>query len=261
MEIRQTVDHATYAVTFDFHNTLAHADSWFALEVHDLVPAFLVWYAADRSRSAPSPDLLEAGRARYRALRKEIVATGQERDAVSCLLTVLPALGLDVPEAEIETGVETLMRQTLDDGVAPLEGAVETVRQLADEGVPLGIVSSAIYPRFLDWTLERFGIRDAFRQIVTSAGAGYYKSDPRIYHHSASLLGTSPDKVVHIGDSYAYDVESARVAGHRTVWLRLGRPLPEGEPPDLILDGLTGAAPAIFSLLDDRYSTVTTTAR
>jgi HAD superfamily hydrolase (TIGR01549 family) len=252
------VDQSHFAVTFDFHGTIAEADAWFALEVRELAPAFLTWYATERLRTPLSPNLLEESRATYQELRSRIVASGREQDAISSVATVLTHLGWEVPRTDIEQGVHTLMRQALGQGTAPLDGAIELVHSLSEAGVPLGIVSSAVYPPFLDWTLERFGIRDTFRQIVTSASAGYYKSDPRIYLHSAQLLGLPPSHVIHIGDSYAYDIESAHRAGHRTAWLRLGRDLPGETRPDLMLDSLTDAAPGLFTLLDELRGAATT---
>ena len=40
----------TYAVTLDFHNTLAQCESWFELEVRGLLPRFLEWHAGETGR-------------------------------------------------------------------------------------------------------------------------------------------------------------------------------------------------------------------
>ena len=101
----------------------------------------------------------------------------------------------------------------------------------------MGIVSSAVYHPFLEWTLEAFGIRDAFHVVITSASAGFYKSRAELYVHAAELLGATPQRMVHVGDSFRFDVAGASRAGMGTVWLRGDRSEPEDPSiqPDLVL--------------------------
>ncbi len=235
-------------ITFDFHDTLARCDRWFELEVRELVPAFLHWNVRRTGGDAPSPAVLEAGRAAYAALRAEIGRIGIEQDAVACLGAILPTLGLAVPVEHIRSGVDELMAETFDDDVVPLPGVVETIGLLGDEGVRLGIVSSAVYTPFLLWTLDRFGILGAFSDVLTSADAGYYKSHAGIYQASARRLGSAPAAIVHVGDSFRFDVEGARAAGQRTAWVRGDRPDPDGIPADLTLASLVDAGPPLLRL-------------
>jgi HAD superfamily hydrolase (TIGR01549 family) len=237
------------AITFDFHNTLAHCDPWFDLEVHHLPSAFLRWLAQNGGPERSEETLADADTA-YRRLRQAIVEHGNELPAEACVAYVLDDLGIAVDDATVERGVATLMRDTLA-AAEPTQGAIETVRELAESGVPLGIVSSAVYHPFLDWTLERFGIRGAFRDVTTSASAGFYKSRPELYLHAVARLDAVPERTVHVGDSWRFDVDGARRAGLRTVWLRrVGVDVPAGgAAPDLTVPTLAGAAPRILTLL------------
>lgn len=236
-------------VTFDFHNTIARCDRWFALEIRELVPAFLDWHAARQGAPAPADELLDAGRLAYRTLRTEIGETGIEQDAVSCLLAVLPPLGIVVTEDEVRLGVDELMAETFDEDVSALPGVVGAVTLLASSGVRLGIISSAVYTPFLHWALARFGIDQHFAVVVTSAEAGYYKSHPEIYRLAAAGLGAEPTSIVHVGDSFPFDVVGARRAGFRTVWVRGDRQPPDGAPAaDLTLADLVDAGPRLLAL-------------
>lgn len=236
------------AITFDFHDTLAHCDPWFDLEVRTLVSAWLTWQATDAARTL-DPEHAAAADEAYRRLRQAIVAHGQEETAERCVALVLDEIGLHGDDPAIERGLECLMREAFAE-VRPVAGAVETVRAIADAGVPLGVVSSAVYHPFLEWTLESFGIRDAFADVTTSASAGFYKSRPEIYWHALGRIGGEPARAVHVGDSWRWDVGGAREAGLRAVWLRkAGAAEGEGQAPDLTLDTLAGAAPAIIGLL------------
>jgi FMN phosphatase YigB (HAD superfamily) len=160
---------------------------------------------------------------------------------------------LDVPEEDVADGIERLMREALA-GTSPVPGAVELVRAIQDAGVPLGVISSAVYHPFLDWTLEAFGIRSAMRVVVTSASAGYYKSRPELFWHAADAIGTAPERMVHVGDSLRFDVGGASRAGMGTVWLQRDEARWDEEPyqPDLTLRTLEASAPEILEVLRAR---------
>jgi HAD superfamily hydrolase (TIGR01509 family) len=240
------------AITFDFHNTLASCPEWFDLEVRDLPSSFLRWWS-DRDGRQLAPVLLDEADARYRQLRHEIIEHGNELTAEACLEHVFSAMQLQVSEEDVRSGVADLMRGAVA-GAAPIPGAVATVREIHGAGVPIGIVSSAVYHQFLEWTLEAFGIRDAIDVIVASASAGFYKSRAELYVHAATLLGATPERMVHVGDSFRFDVAGARRAGMGTVWLRGGRSQSDDPSiqPDLILTTLVAAAPEILTVLRSR---------
>ena len=240
------------AITFDFHNTLATCPEWFELEVRHLPSAFLRWWShRDGRRLAPAK--LDEADARYRQLRHEIIEHGNELTAEACLENVFAAMRLHVSEDDVRSGVADLMRGALA-GAVPIPGAVATVREIHQAGVSIGIVSSAVFHPFLEWTLESFGIQDAFDVVITSASAGFYKSRAELYVHAAELLGATPEQMVHVGDSLRFDVGGASRAGMGTVWLRGDRIEPEDPSirPDLILTTLVEAAPQILMVLRSR---------
>jgi FMN phosphatase YigB (HAD superfamily) len=198
--------------------------------------------------------LTEADR-RYRQLRREIIDHGNELTAEACLETIFTAMRLDVPDDDVATGVSRLMREALV-GAAPVPGAVTAVQAIHDAGVPVGVVSSAVYHPFLEWTLESFGIRQAMRVIVTSASAGFYKSRPELFWHAAEALGSAPEQMVHVGDSLRFDVGGASRAGMGTVWLRHDGAQRDDEPymPDLTLSTMEASAPEILDVLHARVT-------
>jgi FMN phosphatase YigB (HAD superfamily) len=240
------------AITFDFHNTLAACPEWFELEVRRLPSSFLHWWAEQDGHEV-TPQLVAEADDRYRRLRRAIMDHGNELSAEACLDAVFAQMRLRVPEDALLTGSEHLMRQALA-GLSPMPGAVETVREIHRAGILLGVISSAVYHPFIEWALESFGIREAFRAIVTSASAGYYKSRSEIYVHAADALGAAPGNMVHVGDSLRFDVGGASRVGMGTVWLRSERASAEDESfePDLTLDTLDSSAPQILALLRSR---------
>jgi len=236
-----------HAITLDFHNTLVACDAWFDLEVRHLVSAFLQWDANERGDTV-DPRLLSAADASYRRIRRAIHLHGHELPAERSVATVLSELGVSVPFDRIAAGVEILMRSALAE-LQPMPGAIETVEALANTGIPVAVVSSAVYHPFLIWALDQLGMRDAIQEVVTSASAGYYKSRPEIYWHALDLLEVDPGRSAHVGDSLRFDVGGARRAGMRAVWLSNGAaPGPDDAQPDLVLSTLSGSASAIVEV-------------
>ena len=236
----------TYAVTLDFHNTLAHCESWFELEVRGLLPRFLEWHADETGRELAAETHVMAATI-YRDIRRSVIESGYELTAAACVVIGLERLDMQVAESEIDRGVEHLMRATLHD-LAPIAGALNLIDDLRQAGVRLGIVSSAVYHPFLEWALEAFGVTDSFTSVVTSASAGFYKSRTEIYALTLKQLGVDPARSVHVGDSWRWDAGTAKRAGMKTVWLN-AKNAEADIIPDLEIASLHGAAPAILDLL------------
>ena len=232
------------AVTFDFHDTVAIAPRWFALEVREL-PVAVLHVLRDAGAVAPNASHDDAATAAYREMRAAVAASGIERDALDGTQHALRAVGVHVPDEVVAAAIERLMRDALTDArLRP--GIAEAVHTLHDAGVTLAIISSAVYHPFLEWCLSEWGLREAFVAVVSSASCGYYKSHPGIYQHTLDLLRCVPGQVVHVGDSYRYDVAAAHALGIRTVWLNLkGEDRPDSEA-DVTVPDLIGLAPLLL---------------
>jgi putative hydrolase of the HAD superfamily len=103
-----------------------------------------------------------------------------------------------------------------------LPWAAEGLAAIAATGVPIVIVSNA------DGTVDRLLTETGLLQvgpgpgvevvaIVDSGAIGIAKPDPAIFHHALELVGATPDRAIHVGDAYQYDVLGARAAGIRPV--------------------------------------------
>lgn len=237
---------ALRAVTIDFHDTIAIAPSWFALEVRQLPGMVLHDLAArglldhDGARMARASEI-------YRALRVEIQAHGREQDALACVQHTLRALDIALPDSAVAPVIDALMDVTHADAT-PRPGINAAVYAFADAGIPLAVVSNAVYHPFLERCLAEWDLADAFAAVITSASCGYYKSHAGIYCCALDALGVAPEETVHIGDSYRYDVEPAHRLGMRAVWLHLKGDRPDPCVADLVVTDLTDLAPRVLSL-------------
>jgi putative hydrolase of the HAD superfamily len=75
--------------------------------------------------------------------------------------------------------------------------------------------------------LDCSGLRPFFDVVVVSAEFGAGKPDASIFRHALSRLGRPHEQAVMLGDSLDRDVDGARSAGLRAIWVnRLGLPRP-----------------------------------
>ena len=82
--------------------------------------------------------------------------------------------------------------------------------------------------------LAASGFGDYFEVVVVSADLGVAKPDAEVFEHALEQLDVDRADAVMIGDSIARDVDGARAAGLRAVWVnRTGRPAP-ADRPDLV---------------------------
>lgn len=103
---------------------------------------------------------------------------------------------------------------------------------------PVCIVSNADRED-LETALAHHGIEVA--GVVTSQDARSYKPHPEIFVRALQHMGWSPGRVLHVGDSLYSDIEGARNAGLRSVWIKrsvrihdIGRHQPDYASADLL---------------------------
>ncbi len=131
-------------------------------------------------------------------------------------------LGLD--EAQLVAATEILEDLWRISGLwqQALPWAAEGLAAIAATGVPIVIVSNA--DGTVDQVLAQAGLLQVgpgdgveVFAIVDSGALGIAKPDPAIFHHALELVGATPDRAIHVGDAYQYDVRGARAAGVRPV--------------------------------------------
>lgn len=123
------------------------------------------------------------------------------------------------------------------EGLRPLPGAVETLRELRARGLALGLVSNVALPGELyRRRLAAHGLAEPFTAFRFSCDDGSRKPAPAMLLSALSALGATPAEAVMVGDRKKSDVAAGRAAGTRTVWLRSHHD--EGPEPDATIDSL-----------------------
>lgn len=196
----------TLAVTFDFGQVLAELD-----------PVFLSAKLRARGVDA-SPERLDratgAGWIAYgAALRAGGHGAGAWKAFMSTVLTEAGAGAAATPEALdflfADQRARNLWRR-------PVPGMIQLARRLGARGVPVGVVSNS--EGALEALIAELGWSDAFACVADSGALGLEKPGRAIFDWAAARLSTTAAELVHIGDSWAADVEGALGAGGRAVW-------------------------------------------
>jgi HAD superfamily hydrolase (TIGR01509 family) len=116
---------------------------------------------------------------------------------------------------QLEDEKESLFRQIYEPFVEPIEGFVPFIEDLKNNGVKLGVATSA--PRAnLDLILSKIPVRDYLGSILASENVKKHKPDPEVYLASAHNLGVRPEQCVVFEDSFS-GVSAGLNAGMRVV--------------------------------------------
>ena len=158
-------------------------------------------------------------------------------------------LGSVSDAAERAVAAARCYRQAYEQGWQPVAGAVELVTALKRAGIAVIVVSNNIVSEQRK-KIERCSLGACIDALVTSEEVGVQKPAPEIFHIALAHADASPEEAVMIGDSWTNDIEGARAAGIRSIWLnRDGAPNPDPAIPEV-----RSLLPteAVLKLLDQR---------
>lgn len=111
------------------------------------------------------------------------------------------------------------------------DGVRETLEQLRNRGLHLGIVSNVDDDHFAHM-MELSQLERYFDSLLTSEQAQSCKPDPGIFHQALQRAGCKPEEAFFVGDSVQQDIAGANRLGLRSVliWSRDDRPPPDRDP-------------------------------
>jgi FMN hydrolase / 5-amino-6-(5-phospho-D-ribitylamino)uracil phosphatase len=201
-------------VTFDIGQTLV-----------DLDLDFLAKRLGQRGRSVSADALTaavpEAWR-RYDALTE----SGASHPWHELIETLLTGAGVDDPKPLVDWLYDQQATHNL--WRRPLAPMIDLVRELRDRGILIAALSNS--EGHLAELLAEIALAPLFDAIIDSGRVGIAKPDPRIFALTLDQLGVKPDVVVHVGDSWAADVEGALAAGWNAIWFRSRASATKGDP-------------------------------
>jgi putative hydrolase of the HAD superfamily len=87
------------------------------------------------------------------------------------------------------------------------------------ENCKLGLVSNFTYAPVIYASLRKLGINQFFNAVVVSEDSGWRKPHKRIFQTALQRLQATAEETVYIGDSPREDIEGAKTAGMKTVFV------------------------------------------
>lgn len=196
---------STTAVTFDFGQTLTELDC-----------EFLRARLRERDVQAESGRLRAALPEAWR--QYDAHCRGPEGGHPWKVLMQALLREAGVEPAAIDSAVEWLWTEQPQCNLwrKPIPGMIEVVRKVAAGGTRVAVISNsegrlAQLAEELGWDLD-------FEVIADSGLLGFAKPGARIFEWTGEAIGVAPTEFIHIGDSWAADVEGILGVGGRAIW-------------------------------------------
>ena len=149
----------------------------------------------------------------------------------------------DVAAASRAPGIARAYRRAYETSWFPVDGALALVAHIKQQGASIVIVTNNTVAEQRE-KVARLGLDAFVDHLVTSEETRCSKPAPAIFHEALRRANASADVAVMLGDAWATDIEGAKAAGLRPVWLnRFG-----AASPDPTVDELTSLAPATAAM-------------
>lgn len=155
-------------------------------------------------------DLLREAWNRHDEAWKQVETFGPGRMAAYCL----EARGIFADDAIAEL-TRDFEEASLDAGVVPVEGALETLRALEVAGIRRGLVCDTGFTpgRVVRTILHDGGLGELLEVICFSDEVGVPKPGNDIFAKALAELGVRPPEAIHVGDLRRTDIAGARDVG------------------------------------------------
>lgn len=153
-------------------------------------------------------------------------------------------LGLDAahPQLQPERLTEDFFRRYADHSIA-FEGARETITALRARGLRIGLVTNGRVA-VQQAKLEALGLLPLLDAVLISEAEGLSKPDAALFRRALERLDVAAQEAVFVGDHPVNDVQAARAAGLRAIWMRDTHwPAPEA-------DGVIDRLPQLLNWVD-----------
>jgi beta-phosphoglucomutase len=136
---------------------------------------------------------------------------------------------------------EALFRELYDRDIKPVDGLIDFLKRMDEQGIPRAIATSA--PRAnVDFTLAKTGVGKYFQTILDESFVSKGKPDPEIYLKTAKALNFDPRNCVVFEDSLS-GVKAGKAAGCKVVGITTTHTREELSETDLVTNNFVDLNP------------------
>lgn len=132
---------------------------------------------------------------------------------------------------------ETIYQDLYTAHATPVNGLIELLEELKQNGIKIAIASSASI-HDIDFVLERIHVRDYFDVIVDGSQVSKGKPSPEIFLKTADSLQTLPANCAVIEDSIA-GIKAGNAAGMQVIGITTGNTAEKLQPSALVINDFT----------------------
>ncbi len=201
------------AIIFDLFGTLVEFRmSW----MHDLL------HAMAANLEIPFHEFLERWSSGYAVAEVSATRTADHR-----LREIVDAVGVQ-PDPDQIPRWRAAWRRFRHDLLNSCQGALETLRDLRDRGLKLGLLSNC--PSDVPILWQQSVLAPLFDVTGFSCEMAVCKPDRQSYHLVCQRLAVPPHRALFVGDGGSHELSGAAVAGLRPIQLR---PAAGADDPDL----------------------------
>jgi putative hydrolase of the HAD superfamily len=199
------------AVLFDYGNTLiAFGPEQQAAQSAAMIN---VLQQAGRTVDAEALDQL-----RHAQVMRPYERDGIENDFTEVCREVVELTGPD--EDGSLTQAIARARQTAFIASVKVASNVVTVLEELSPNYSLGVLSNYPCTHSIVESLRHLDLLRFFPTVVVSGDVGYAKPHPATYEALLAGVGLQPQECVYVGDNWLADIQGAKRAGMRAVWIR-----------------------------------------
>ena len=131
----------------------------------------------------------------------------------------LRSLGMSRGQIEEVEAASRSHRRTMEESLRALPGVKATIARLADSGTVLGAICNSELPATaLRHRIERFGLGDRFKAVISSIDLGVIMPDGECYIAALRAMGLPADEVAFVGHDAA-ELAGASAVGMATIAL------------------------------------------
>ena len=235
------------AAIFDLGGTLVYhvrdTDELIRLS-HQAMTSYLI----SKGLNVKPDDIVKVSNRIYNSYSSFAKESFIELDARILYSAILYQLGVaEYSNEDLITGAINSFYSPILDDYRIFEDAKEVLREIKGIGLKLGLVTNNHSTDFHLRLLQKFNLDKFFDAIVVSSEIGIRKPHKGIFLHCLKMLGVNNESSIFIGDNPTQDIQGAKNAGIRSIWIKRKRYDEVPTKPDWTVESIRQAEEIIFS--------------